>query len=71
MWLLGIGLRTSGRAAVNALNQRAISLVPSRIFLKNAFSLENVSVSIVHAFNPRTQEAEAGGSLEFEASLFN
>jgi hypothetical protein len=24
---------------------------------------------VVHAFNPSTQEAEAGGSLEFEASL--
>jgi hypothetical protein len=27
------------------------------------------SVGIAHAFNPRTQEAEAGGSLEFEANV--
>jgi hypothetical protein len=26
-------------------------------------------VGIAHAFNPRTQEAEAGGSLEFEANV--
>jgi hypothetical protein len=25
---------------------------------------------VAHAFDPSTQEAEAGGSLEFEASLF-
>jgi hypothetical protein len=24
---------------------------------------------VVHAFNPSTQEVEAGGALEFEASL--
>jgi hypothetical protein len=24
---------------------------------------------VVHAFNPSTQEAEAGGSLEFEGNL--
>jgi len=28
-----------------------------------------VRVVVAHAFNPSTQEAEAGGSLEFEASL--
>lgn len=37
--------------------------------LKDSIEAHGCWVVMAHAFNPRAQEAETGGSLEFEANL--